>query len=191
MLNRTLGDLALETSRFRQSKARCGPASLKIVAGYFQINVSEERAAAMCRTSRVSGTTGRNLASAARKLGLAARIVDGANLRMVAAWLRKGVPVIVDWMSVGHRGAVRAATGHYSVVSGLTATDIILDDPAIGRKRRLPRKVFTTLWYDFKYLSPRKPEDLIIRRMIVIAPSHMVRGSGHPIQHAPRSGPRT
>jgi hypothetical protein len=51
---------------------------------------------------------------------------------------------------------------------------IILEDPAIGRKRRLPGQLFMSLWYDFKYLSPRKKEDLIMRRMIVVAPSHQL-----------------
>jgi ABC-type bacteriocin/lantibiotic exporter with double-glycine peptidase domain len=90
--------LALKTRRFRQSNARCGPAALKIVAQYFGIELQERTLARICRTSSVSGTTGVNLVTAARKLGFSARIVDGANFKMIAAWLRKGVPVIVDWM---------------------------------------------------------------------------------------------
>jgi ABC-type bacteriocin/lantibiotic exporter with double-glycine peptidase domain len=176
MAKLALSDIALETKRFRQSKARCGPATLKIVASYFGMNVSEARAAAMCRTSSVSGTTGKNLVAGARKLGFTARIIDGATFRIMAMWLRKGVPLIVDWMSIGRRGTVRAATGHYSVVSGLTENEIILEDPAIGRKRRLSRQLFMSLWYDFKYLSPRKSEDLVMRRMIVIAPPHLLDG---------------
>ncbi len=169
-------ELALATRRFRQVKARCGPAALKIVAGYFGVRVSEAGVAALCRVSRVSGTTGENLVAAARKLGFAARIVDGANFRMIASWLRKDIPVIVDWMSIGHRGAARAATGHYSVVSGLTADAIILEDPAIGRKRRLQRRLFLSLWYDFKYLMPRKTDDLVMRRMVIVAPPEILAG---------------
>lgn len=143
------------------------------------MNVSEARVAQACRTSHTSGTTGQNLVAAARKLGFIAEIVDDANFRVIERWLRRGVPVIVDWMSIGFRGAARVATGHYSVVSGLTANDIILEDPAIGRKRRLPRAVFLTLWYDFKFLSPRSDEDLVMRRMVVVAPPDVLSGR-HP-----------
>jgi ABC-type bacteriocin/lantibiotic exporter with double-glycine peptidase domain len=170
MAKLALSDIALETKRFRQSKAQCGPAALKIVASYFGVKVSEARVAAMCRSSSVSGTTGQNLVAGAHKLGFTARVIDGVTFRIMAPWLRKGVPVIVDWMSIARRGTVRAATGHYSVVSGLTESEIILEDPAVGRKRRLPRQLFMSLWYDFKYLSPRKSEDLVMRRMIVVAP---------------------
>lgn len=169
--------IALETRRFRQVKARCGPAALKIVAGYFGVDVSEAGVAALCRVSRISGTTGDNLVAAARKLGFASQIVDGANFRMIAKWLRKGVPVIVDWMSIGYRDKARVATGHYSVVSGLTPDQIIIEDPAVGRKRRLQRRLFMSLWYDFKYLMPRKSDDLVMRRMVIVAPEHILKGT--------------
>jgi ABC-type bacteriocin/lantibiotic exporter with double-glycine peptidase domain len=168
-------EIALETRRFRQTKARCGPAALKIVANYFGMKISEARVAALCRVSGRSGTTGENLVAAAHKLGFAAQITDGADLRTMARWLRRGIPVIVDWMSIGHRGTARVATGHYSVVSGLTTEEIILEDPAIGRKRRLGRKLFMSLWYDFKYLMPRKADDLVMRRMIIVAPHQILQ----------------
>ena len=99
---------------------------------------------------------------------------------MIASWLRKGVPVVVDWMSIGLRGSSRVATGH-SVVSGLTSDEIIIEDPAIGRKRRLQRRLFMSLWYDFKYLMPRKSDDLVMRRMVIVAPEYILNG-------VPRSG---
>jgi ABC-type bacteriocin/lantibiotic exporter with double-glycine peptidase domain len=172
-------NLALKTRRFRQSEARCGPAALKIVAQYFGIELQEAALARICRTSSISGTAGINLVTAARKLGFAAKIVDGASLKMIAAWLRRGIPVIVDWMSTGHSeaGPSRVACGHYSVVCGLTPKEIILEDPAIGRKRRLPRHAFMSVWYDFKHLFPKKNDDPVIRRMVVIAPPALLQGS--------------
>jgi ABC-type bacteriocin/lantibiotic exporter with double-glycine peptidase domain len=86
-------DIALETKCFRQSKARCGPAALKIVARYFGVNVSEPQLAKVCRSSVVSGTTGKNLVAAAQKLGFAAQIIDGATFRIIATWLSRNVPV--------------------------------------------------------------------------------------------------
>lgn len=90
---------------------------------------------------------------------------------MVERWLRQDVPVIVDWMSVSGDAAMSSIPrGHYSVVCGLAKEHIILEDPSIGRRRILSRRTFTSLWYDFKYLFPRRGDDLIVRRMIVVAP---------------------
>src|ERR1700722_7507683 len=75
-------------------------------------------------------------------------------------------------MSTGRdqSGSLPIAGGHYSVVCGLTAKDIILEDPAIGGRRALPRRVFRNVWFDFTYLHPSSKNDLIIRRLIAVAP---------------------
>jgi ABC-type bacteriocin/lantibiotic exporter with double-glycine peptidase domain len=150
----------------------CGPACLKVIATYFGKSTSTRRIARACRTSRVSGTTGPNLVRGAQALGLAGRIVDGAGFRTIAGWLKRGVPVVVDWMSPGdaENGQSAMAIGHYSVVCGLTRHHIILEDPALGRRRRVARKAFFKVWFDFLYAYPRSKNDLIIRRAIAIAP---------------------
>lgn len=150
----------------------CGPACLKIVCQYYGTTVTVRRLARLCRTSPVSGTTGRNLLRAAVSLGFQGRIVDRATLRTLARWLRRRVPVIVDWMSPGDaRGRPpRMAVGHYSVACGLTSTALVLEDPAIGGRRRIAPKEFVKVWFDFVHASPRKSDDLVIRRMIVVVP---------------------
>jgi ABC-type bacteriocin/lantibiotic exporter with double-glycine peptidase domain len=162
----------LKTESFKQTEAMCGPACLKIVAGYFGRPASAEDIAKLCRSSLVSGTTGANLVRGARRLGFSTRIVDHADYRMIAAWLRKGVPVIVDWMSTKEdpRSKECILEGHYSVVSGLTRDEILLEDPAHGRIRRIPRPYFLRAWFDFTYFYPKQKDDLVIRRMIVVAP---------------------
>lgn len=170
--------MRLATSGFRQSKAMCGPACLKIVADYFGVTVSERRLARLCRTSTVSGTTGANLLRGARALGFAATLADHADFREIERWLKAGIPVIVDWMSTGHgqMGVLPFAVGHYSVVCSLTAKNIILEDPAIGCRRTLPRHVFRNVWFDFTYLHPSSKDDLIIRRLIAVAPNELRLG---------------
>ena len=61
------------------------------------------------------------------------------------------------------------ACGHYSVVCGLDPKYIFLQDPAIGRRRRVRRNDFANLWFDFRRVRP-SPEDLIVRRLIVVRP---------------------
>lgn len=84
-------------------------------------------------------------------------------------WLDKKVPVIVDWFTKGRQdySESEVSDGHYSVVAGLDDKHIYLQDPEIGRIRKLERDDFMRVWFDFKgnYI---KPKELIIRQMIII-----------------------
>jgi ABC-type bacteriocin/lantibiotic exporter with double-glycine peptidase domain len=164
--------LQLATGNFKQSRAMCGPACLKIVFRFFGNDVSERQIAKACRTSSNTGTTGSNLVKAAQRFGFDAELVDRSDFRTMAKWLRMGVPVIVDWMSTitSGRGRAPMACGHYSVVCGLDSEYIVLQDPAIGRRRRVSRSSFLSVWYDFKLLFPKTADDLIIRRAIIVVP---------------------
>jgi|SRR4051812_3541895 len=163
-------DLLLPTGNFKQSRAMCGPACLKIVFAYFGKRVPEKQIAKACRTSPRSGTTGTNLVKGAKRFGFNAELIDYSNFRTIATWLRRGVPVIVDWMSTASSGPghARIAGGHYSVVCGLGRDHIVLQDPAVGGRRRLSRTSFQSVWFDFKDVFPKTADDLIIRRVILV-----------------------
>src|SRR4051812_8994795 len=162
----------LKTTSVEQGQALCGPACLRIVAAYFGRDASEEKLARACRSSPVSGTTGANMLRGALSLGLAGAIIDGARFNTIETWLRKGVPVIVDWMSIGQSRATKGPVieGHYSVVCGLTGSHIVLEDPAVGHRQRMPRSDFQRAWFDFTHVYPETKDDLIIRRMIIVGP---------------------
>ena len=84
-------------------------------------------------------------------------------------WLDRGVPVIVDWFTRGRMDSLDSvvADGHSSVVAGLDGDFIYLQDPEIGTIRKLERKSFLTVWFDFtgKYIEP---DGLIIRQLIAV-----------------------
>jgi ABC-type bacteriocin/lantibiotic exporter with double-glycine peptidase domain len=143
---------------------------LKIVLAYFGKQVSEKLIAKACRASRRSGTSGTNLVNGAKRFGFRAEFLDHSDLRTIEKWLRRGVPVIVDWMSTVAARGTATACGHYSVVCGLDKHHILLQDPGIGRRRRLSRRNFLNVWFDFKRVFPKGRDDLIIRRSIVVAP---------------------
>jgi ABC-type bacteriocin/lantibiotic exporter with double-glycine peptidase domain len=170
--------IRLETSSFKQRRAMCGPACLKIVLAYFGKRVPEKVIADACRSSPLSGTTGTNVVKGAGRFGFHAELVDHSNFRTIEKWLRRGVPVIVDWMSTSVSGPRRSARacGHYSVVCGLDERHIVLQDPSIGRRRRLAREHFRDVWFDFRRVFPRAKEDLIIRRLIIVIPRERPRG---------------
>ena len=179
--------ILLNTTNFKQSPAMCGPACLKIVASYFGIEIGERRLIRVCRSSKITGTTGTNLVKGARELGFHAEIIDGADFKVIGKWLRNGTPVIVDWMSVSEdlRTKRHIAGGHYSVVCGLNRDSIVLEDPAIGRRRAIPRRRFLNVWFDFTHVYPKVRDDLIIRRLIIIAKATTMRPTpkGRPNLH--------
>jgi ABC-type bacteriocin/lantibiotic exporter with double-glycine peptidase domain len=172
--------ISLKTANFKQSPAMCGPACLKIVASYFGIDIGERRLIRACKSSKISGTTGKNLINGARKFGFHAEIIDNADFKAIGQWLRRGVPVIVDWMSTSEdlRTRQHIVGGHYSVVCGLSRRNIILEDPAMGRRRTIPRQRFFNVWFDFTHAYPKVRDDLILRRLVAIAPRDLTRKAG-------------
>ena len=168
---------------FKQTRGMCGPACLNIVFAYFGRRVSQKKIAKACRSTLKSGTTGANLLRGAKKFGFAGQVSDHSNFRTIAKWLSRGVPVIVDWMStVPTRASGHMACGHYSVVFGLEKRHIVLQDPAIGCRRRVSRQAFLNVWFDFKNIFPKQADDLVIRRMIIVGPRELVDSSepSHP-----------
>lgn len=162
--------MTLATKSYRQSKMMCGPASLKIVADYFGIQASEKKLARLCKSNKIIGTTGENLLKGARTIGLHGRIINNSNFDTIQKWLKKGVPIVVDWMSPGQSRPPRSrmAGGHYSVVVGLTPTHIVLEDPGLGSRRRIKRTDFMSVWFDFDDLYPERKSDIILRQIIII-----------------------
>lgn len=151
----------LKVSPFRQKPGYCGPASLKIVLGYYGVKKTEKSLVALSGCSASNGVEAPDLLKAAKKLGLKGFIRDFAEIKDLRFYVsKKKVPVIVDWYD--------ATDGHYSVVVGLDRENIYLQDPSLGQARALKLKTFKRVWFDFPggYLTCKN--DIIIRRMIVI-----------------------
>jgi len=147
----------------------CGPASLKILLSYYGIEKSEKELAKLCKTKKGLGTKSKEIERAAKRFGFKVRIKDNSNFKDIERWLNKKVPVIVDWFTRGGSDYddCNIATSHYSVVEGLDDKFIYLQDPEIGKIRKLEREDFMMVWFDFtgRYI---KPSELVIRRIIAI-----------------------
>jgi len=162
--------IMLDVMAFQETKnaSMCGPASLKIVLNYYGINKSEAELAKLCMLDGELGTTPEDLTRVAKDLGMNAEIKEECGYDDIENWLKKGVPVIVDWFTSGDmmfRDSV--PDGHYSVVAGLDGENIFLQDPEIGRMRKLDRESFMKVWFDFKgkYIDR---EGLVMRQLIAI-----------------------
>ena len=147
----------------------CGPASLKIVLKYYNTEVTEKELAQLTGVSSGLGTDDKGLARAAKHFGFEVKIKNNSNFKDIEKWLDKKVPVIVDWFTRGRKDYSDSdiADGHYSVIAGLDDKFIYLQDPEIGKIRKLERDDFMAVWFDFtgEYI---KPNELIIRQIIAI-----------------------
>jgi len=163
--------IMLKVKPFQQqlNRSYCGPASLKILLSYYGIEKTEKELAKLTGWSRELGVGKKGIKSAAEQLGFKVKVKRNSNLKDIEKCLQKSVPVIVDWFTRGGEDYDNSniAVGHYSVVMGLDDKYIYLQDPEIGKVRRLEREDFMTVWFDFtgKYI---KPWELVIRQIIAI-----------------------
>lgn len=154
--------LATEVSgvkSFRQTPGFCGAASLHIVMDFYGKNISEDELAKLSRTSRKLGTEAPDMLDAANHVGFDGFYLDNCELSDIKRWLKMGFPIIVDWFSTNE--------GHFSVAFKIDNKNIYLQDPELGKSRKIPLEEFSNIWFDFK--EP-KQTDLTRRRMIVIYP---------------------
>ena len=150
----------LQVKPFRQAPGYCGPAALKMVLEYFGIHKSERELARLTGATREKGVEASGLVQAARILGCNTRIKNNATFADIRVYLKRKIPIIVDWFSVDD--------GHYSVVVGMNQRKIYLQDPEIARVRAMNLLTFKRLWFDFPHNHLRSKRDLIIRRLIAI-----------------------
>jgi len=141
-----------------------------MVFSYFGMDVSEEELAQRTEATRDLGTTAEKMKAAAEKYGLQAEIQNGCELQDITAWLEKDAPVIVDWFTRGrddYAEDISSADGHYSVVNGIDDIHIYLQDPEIGKERKMRKDIFERVWFDFEGDRIR-PNELIVRQIIAI-----------------------
>lgn len=147
----------------------CGPASLKIVLAYYDIDKTEKELAEIAGRDKDLGIDDAGIKKVAKVLGFKIKIKNNSSYRDIQNWTNKGVPVIVNWFTRGRNdySDSETADGHYSVVAGLDDKFIYLQDPEIGRIRKIKKYDFMRVWFDFKgdYL---KLNELVIRQIIAI-----------------------
>jgi predicted double-glycine peptidase len=147
----------------------CGPATLKVIFDYYGVNKTEKELAELTDVVTGLGIDDMSIAKAAKSLGFKVEIKNDATFEDIESWLKKGVPVIVDWFTKGRPDYddSEVADGHYSAVIGLDDEFIYLQDPEMGSVRKLDRDDFMRVWFDFRgeYL---KLDELIVRQLIAI-----------------------
>jgi len=155
----------------------CGPSSLKIILEYYGVEADLNEISRLCHLHPALGISDRDIGRAADHYGFSVYIKNFATLADITRWLSRDVPVIVNWITAGRPECRDSAVpdGHYSVVCAITPTHIVLEDPEIGRKRRIKKDDFERVWFDFRGSRIETWRDMIIRQIIVIQPKMLSR----------------
>jgi len=151
-------------------KSYCAPATLKMLLDYYGVEKSEKELAHLMGTTKDAGTTVEDFVKALKKFGLKAKVKDYATFADIEGYLKKDIPVVVDWFTKGRSDDPEhfTADGHYSIAVGLDKTHIYLQDPEIGRMRKLKRQDFLKVWFDYLGDYLKSPKQLVIREMIAV-----------------------
>ena len=91
--------ILLKVRPFQETRGMCGPASLKIVLDYYGIAKTEKELAKLCKTTRSLGTSNEAIKNTAEKLGFKVTTKRNSSFKDIEVWLKRGVPVIVDWFT--------------------------------------------------------------------------------------------
>lgn len=148
----------------------CGPASLKMILDYYGVDKSEKELAKLCGRDSGLGVNDAAIKRIAEKFGFGVKIKNKSSFADIEKWLKKEVPIIVDWFSGGRAdyGDSEMADGHYSVAVGLDKKSIYLQDPETGGLRVIARSDFMRVWFDFKKERITSWKDMIIRQIIAV-----------------------
>lgn len=119
----------------------CGPASLWMLARFFEKRVALTTLIGHCRATPKTGTTRETMKRALRCLGFDVHARYGASLKEIERRIDNRIPTIVNYREPGE------GLPHFAVVVGMTRTHILLNDPIHGPGVRIPRRVFLNHWY--------------------------------------------
>lgn len=154
----------------------CGPATLKMLLMYWNMPGQERADTDLAHdigTDPVLGISNAAFISSLKKFGLEADAKTYGSFEDIARWLEKKTPVVVDWFSPGRRDAVEGdmPDGHYSIVVGLDALHVYLQDPETGGLRTIERRQFLRVWFDFEGDILTSPHEMVIRWMAAVYPA--------------------
>lgn len=162
--------LKIEPFQETLHKGYCGPAVLKMVLKFYGIRKSEKELARLAGTTREAGTDAKQIWRVLRRFGFRARIKNNSTFSDIKKYLNTDIPVIVDWFTRGRKDYLDSAIadGHYSIVVGLDAKFIYLQDPEIGKLRKLKREDFLRVWFDFTGEFLRSNKQVYLRQTIAV-----------------------
>jgi len=146
----------------------CGPASLRMVMGFYGLDITEKDLAAACGHSYELGCRSEDMACAAEGLGFDVILKNNSTISELSNIVNSGVPVIIDWFCGD------PPEGHSSVVIGVDEKNIYILDPYLEEMRTVTKEDFRRCWFDF-YETPITPDNLYVGQIMVLKPNQNFR----------------
>lgn len=147
----------------QKSTGFCGPVCLKMVMEFYGVSVPEERINKSVGAIFDKKVSGEKMIEAAKSFGFSVYSKEKAIVKDIEKFINEGKPVIVRWFL-----ADEEPDGHYSVVVDINKKEIVLADPILIHERRISIRNFLKVWFDYKGEYLNKPEDMIIRWLMVL-----------------------
>lgn len=131
--------------KVRQSESFCGPASLSSLLDFYGVKMGEREIGFLCGTTLEEGTSPEALVNFLERIGFKVVSNTHGSWKDLQKLTEKGKPVLVNWWS----DYEYPPDGHYSLAYKVTDKSIFLMDPELGGYRRMSKKRFQNLWYDY------------------------------------------
>jgi len=136
----------------QKTQHTCSAACLVAVLGHYGFEADEHDMAGMIGVRQKGGAETKQIAEAARRLGLDAFEYSFDSLDQAAVLTRQGIPIIADIQSFKHPGS-----GHYVVVTDIDEKGVHLMDPNVdGNIRLISHEEMDERWWDRAMQPPHK-----------------------------------
>lgn len=140
--------MRLKVPYFRQeTNVFCGPACIQMVMRHFGKSYPSQSALARAMKTDLygdKGTSHGNMIGYFRAKGFIARSMYFATLEDIERLMEEGIPCIVHFTEPSEED------DHYAIVSEITPTKVVLNDPWNGNNFTFSREEFLKRWADKK-----------------------------------------
>lgn len=157
----------------QSDSSRCGPAGVKMILKYFDIDATEQEICDRCSHTYDKGCTNEAMVKAFKSYGLSSKIFNNCSLEDIEYWIKHHIPVIVDYFASG-LSVEEIPDGHTGIVVDIDKESIYILDPRTARVLSFDRHNFLQVWFDWKGVGPiRAWKDMVLRQLIVAYPKRL------------------
>jgi ABC-type bacteriocin/lantibiotic exporter with double-glycine peptidase domain len=161
--------MKIKLKPIKQSYGFCGPASFKMVMDFFGENHSQQYWAQLTALKIIRGKINieygcddEKFVKVVEEIGYKGFCKDHSSIAEVKKFVKKQIPVIVNWFSPEEGG-------HFSVVVGFEKDKILLADPHFGKIKKHNIEWFEDRWFDHMPYPIKSLNQLIwVRRICVV-----------------------
>ena len=138
--------------RKQLTKWTCGPASIRIIFGYYGVPVAEQELVERAGI-RNDGTSNWQISYMANRYGFKYWGRYGGTIRQLEHFLKQGIPILICYQDYGRANGLN---GHFAVLTGIDSRWVEIADPAnhngtpVARAKRMHRVVFLKRWFEME-----------------------------------------